>query len=226
MVSWSSGPPRAETFKTRPRKEPGWGRLVPDSVTPYAPCPLGTPHLSGGSLSYSRGPPGPRHGTCDPGGSCQFGLGPPRQCHGASQACRPSGGSPVTLSASDPVVASLAQDIFKELSQIEACQGPMQMRLIPTLVSIMQAPADKLPAGLCAVSGGAAPHSAVRPPSPPARGSGPPPGPWVALAALRTWACLGGASVSWAEHPRAPRHGACHPAVLCPDTHRPPRPVE
>lgn len=58
------------------------------------------------------------------------------------------------MSASDPVVASLAQDIFKELSQIEACQGLMQMRLIPTLVSIMQAPADKIPTGLCAVSGG------------------------------------------------------------------------
>uniref|UniRef100_A0A8C2T3W4 Lysine demethylase 5B n=1 Tax=Coturnix japonica TaxID=93934 RepID=A0A8C2T3W4_COTJA len=54
--------------------------------------------------------------------------------------------------SNDPVVASLAQDIFKELAQIEACQGPMQMRLIPTLVSIMQAPADKIPAGLCAVS--------------------------------------------------------------------------
>lgn len=52
----------------------------------------------------------------------------------------------------DPVVASLAQDIFKELAQIEACQGPMQMRLIPTLVSIMQAPPDKIPSGLCAVS--------------------------------------------------------------------------
>lgn len=54
--------------------------------------------------------------------------------------------SPQTL-----VVASLSQDVFKELSQIEACQGPMQTRLIPTLVSIMQAPADKIPAGLCAV---------------------------------------------------------------------------
>lgn len=53
---------------------------------------------------------------------------------------------------SDPVVASLAQDIFKELAQIEGCQGPMQMRLIPTLVSIMQAPPDKIPSGLCAVS--------------------------------------------------------------------------
>ncbi len=52
----------------------------------------------------------------------------------------------------DPVVASLAQDIFKELAQIEACQGPMQMRLIPTLVSIMHAPPDKIPSGLCAVS--------------------------------------------------------------------------
>lgn len=51
----------------------------------------------------------------------------------------------------DPVVASLAQDIFKELALIEPCQGPMQMRLIPTLVSIMQAPADKIPSGLCAV---------------------------------------------------------------------------
>ncbi|XP_038605086.1 importin-9 isoform X1 [Tachyglossus aculeatus] len=54
--------------------------------------------------------------------------------------------------SNDPVVASLAQDIFKELAQIEACQGPMQMRLIPTLVSIMQAPADKIPAGLCATA--------------------------------------------------------------------------
>ncbi|XP_004068747.1 importin-9 isoform X1 [Oryzias latipes] len=52
----------------------------------------------------------------------------------------------------DPVVASSAQDIFKELAQIEGCQGPMQMRLIPTLVSIMQAPPDKIPTGLCATS--------------------------------------------------------------------------
>uniref|UniRef100_A0A4W4F5V3 Importin N-terminal domain-containing protein n=1 Tax=Electrophorus electricus TaxID=8005 RepID=A0A4W4F5V3_ELEEL len=54
--------------------------------------------------------------------------------------------------SNDPVVASLAQDIFKELAQIEACQGPMQMRLIPTLVSIMQAPTDKIPSGLCATA--------------------------------------------------------------------------
>uniref|UniRef100_A0A8C5P946 Importin 9 n=1 Tax=Leptobrachium leishanense TaxID=445787 RepID=A0A8C5P946_9ANUR len=54
--------------------------------------------------------------------------------------------------SNDPVVASLAQDIFKELAQIEGCQTAMQMRLIPTLVSIMQAPADKIPSGLCATS--------------------------------------------------------------------------
>uniref|UniRef100_A0A6Q2ZQN4 Importin N-terminal domain-containing protein n=1 Tax=Esox lucius TaxID=8010 RepID=A0A6Q2ZQN4_ESOLU len=54
--------------------------------------------------------------------------------------------------SNDPVVASLAQDIFKELAQIEGCQGPMQMRLIPTLVSIMQAPPDKIPSGLCATA--------------------------------------------------------------------------
>ncbi|XP_041083190.1 importin-9-like [Polyodon spathula] len=54
--------------------------------------------------------------------------------------------------SNDPVVASLAQDIFKELAQIEACQGPMQMRLIPTLVSIMQAPSDKIPSGLCSTA--------------------------------------------------------------------------
>uniref|UniRef100_A0A4W3IWF5 Importin 9 n=1 Tax=Callorhinchus milii TaxID=7868 RepID=A0A4W3IWF5_CALMI len=54
--------------------------------------------------------------------------------------------------SNDPVVATLAQDIFKELAQIEACQGPMQMRLIPTLISIMHAPTDKIPSGLCATA--------------------------------------------------------------------------
>ncbi|KAM4699585.1 importin-9 [Discoglossus pictus] len=54
--------------------------------------------------------------------------------------------------SNDPVVASLAQDIFKELAQIEECQSAMQLRLIPTLVSIMQAPVDKIPPGLCATS--------------------------------------------------------------------------
>ncbi|XP_020338522.1 importin-9 isoform X2 [Oncorhynchus kisutch] len=54
--------------------------------------------------------------------------------------------------SNDSVVGSLAQDIFKELAQIEACQGPMQMRLIPTLISIMQAPPDNIPFGLCATA--------------------------------------------------------------------------
>ncbi|XP_053312848.1 importin-9 [Spea bombifrons] len=54
--------------------------------------------------------------------------------------------------SNDPVVASLAQDIFKELAQIEGCQTAMQMRLIPTVVSIMQAPSDKIPTGLCATA--------------------------------------------------------------------------
>ncbi|NP_001087649.1 importin 9 L homeolog [Xenopus laevis] len=54
--------------------------------------------------------------------------------------------------SNDHVVASLAQDIFKELAQIPQCQNPMQMRLIPTLVSIMQAPAEKIPSGLCATA--------------------------------------------------------------------------
>ncbi|XP_005988453.1 importin-9 isoform X2 [Latimeria chalumnae] len=54
--------------------------------------------------------------------------------------------------SNDPVVASLALDIFKELVQIEACQAPMEMRLIPTLISIMQAPLDKIPSGLCATA--------------------------------------------------------------------------
>ncbi|XP_064632245.1 importin-9-like [Lineus longissimus] len=41
--------------------------------------------------------------------------------------------------SSDPLIVSLSQDIFKELSQNEACQGPLQQRIVPTLVSILQA---------------------------------------------------------------------------------------
>lgn len=109
----------------------------------------GPPSLWGWRLSCPLRPlagPGSRQRAC------ASGRAPPGAPQGRG-VCRPAGGARVALSTPDPVVASLAQDIFKELSQIEACQGPMQMRLIPTLVSIMQAPADKLPAGLCAVSG-------------------------------------------------------------------------
>lgn len=53
---------------------------------------------------------------------------------------------------SDPVVVELAQDIFRELSQNEACLGPLQHRLVPTLISILQSPIDKVPCGLHAVA--------------------------------------------------------------------------
>jgi hypothetical protein len=51
------------------------------------------------------------------------------------------------LSETDPVIVELAQDIFRELSQNEACLGPLQHRLVPTLVSILQSPSDKVPSG-------------------------------------------------------------------------------
>lgn len=37
----------------------------------------------------------------------------------------------------DPVLTSLVQDIFKVLSQTEGCLLPLQTRLVPTLVSIL-----------------------------------------------------------------------------------------
>ena len=40
---------------------------------------------------------------------------------------------------SDPVVVNIVQDIFKELAGNEACAGPVEHRLLPTLVSILQA---------------------------------------------------------------------------------------
>ncbi|XP_006822545.1 importin-9 [Saccoglossus kowalevskii] len=52
----------------------------------------------------------------------------------------------------DPLITSLAQDIFKELSQNEACQQPLQVRLLPTLDSILNAPVDKVPLGLASVA--------------------------------------------------------------------------
>ncbi|XP_066283922.1 importin-9-like isoform X1 [Branchiostoma lanceolatum] len=52
----------------------------------------------------------------------------------------------------DPLIASLTEDIFKELASIPTCQQPLQQRLLPTLISIMQAPADKVPHGLCSIS--------------------------------------------------------------------------
>jgi hypothetical protein len=49
---------------------------------------------------------------------------------------------------SDPVIIALVQDVFKELSQNPECLSPLQQRLVPTLVSILNAPADKIPSGI------------------------------------------------------------------------------
>ncbi|XP_069694516.1 importin-9 [Periplaneta americana] len=53
---------------------------------------------------------------------------------------------------SDPVIIMLAQDVFKELSQNPECLAPLQQRLVPTLVSILNAPVDKIPSGLHSVA--------------------------------------------------------------------------
>lgn len=49
---------------------------------------------------------------------------------------------PLTIAAfikfhSDPEILNLCQDIFKELSEIPDCVGPLQTRLVPTLISMM-----------------------------------------------------------------------------------------
>lgn len=53
---------------------------------------------------------------------------------------------------SDPVLVDLTQDIFKVLSQNPACIGSILQRLLPTLVSILQAPPEKIPSGLQGVA--------------------------------------------------------------------------
>ncbi|XP_069141482.1 importin-9-like isoform X2 [Argopecten irradians] len=47
----------------------------------------------------------------------------------------------------DPVVVSIVHDIFKVLAANENCIGPLEQRLLPTLVSILQSP-DKVPVSL------------------------------------------------------------------------------
>ncbi|XP_022238749.1 importin-9-like [Limulus polyphemus] len=54
--------------------------------------------------------------------------------------------------SSDPVLVSLSQEIFKELCTIPSCQGNVLQRLLPTIVSILNAPTDKITMGLQAVS--------------------------------------------------------------------------
>lgn len=52
----------------------------------------------------------------------------------------------------DPVLVRLTEQIFMELSKNPGTMVPLQQRLIPTLVSILQAQPLKVPLGLQAVS--------------------------------------------------------------------------
>ncbi|XP_060587837.1 importin-9-like [Ruditapes philippinarum] len=54
--------------------------------------------------------------------------------------------------SSDPVVTSIVQEIFKELALNDSCMGPLQHRLLPTIVSILQASPDKVAVGLPSVA--------------------------------------------------------------------------
>ena len=42
------------------------------------------------------------------------------------------------ITFSDPVITSLTQDIFKVLAQTPGCLGPLESKLVPTLVSILE----------------------------------------------------------------------------------------
>ncbi|XP_015915649.1 importin-9 [Parasteatoda tepidariorum] len=53
---------------------------------------------------------------------------------------------------SDPVLITIAQDIFTNLCKCPNTIAPLQQRLIPTLVSILQAQPNKVPSGLQAAS--------------------------------------------------------------------------
>ena len=61
---------------------------------------------------------------------------------------------------SDPVVVNIVQDIFKELADNEACASPLEHRLLPTLVSILQAP-DKVRVSLPPVGHHVTPNNGV-----------------------------------------------------------------
>ncbi|KAG8180187.1 hypothetical protein JTE90_017703 [Oedothorax gibbosus] len=53
---------------------------------------------------------------------------------------------------SDPILLTVAEEIFKQLSRTPGARAAMQQRLVPTLVSILQAPNNKVPLGLQAAS--------------------------------------------------------------------------
>ena len=48
----------------------------------------------------------------------------------------------------DPLLVSLVQDVFKVISQTPGCLGPLQQRLVPTLVSIIGEQENKVELGL------------------------------------------------------------------------------
>ena len=52
----------------------------------------------------------------------------------------------------DPLLVSLAQDVFTVLAKNERCIVALQQRLLPTLLSVLQATSDKLPFGMQSVS--------------------------------------------------------------------------
>ena len=52
----------------------------------------------------------------------------------------------------DPLLVSYAQDVFTVLAKNDQCIVSLQQRLLPTLLSILQATTDKLPFGMQSVS--------------------------------------------------------------------------
>jgi len=54
--------------------------------------------------------------------------------------------------SSDPLVVSLTLDLFRELAENEAIVSQVETRLVPTLVSVLQAQDDKVPTGIQSVA--------------------------------------------------------------------------
>jgi hypothetical protein len=52
----------------------------------------------------------------------------------------------------DPMLVSLTQDIFQELSQNPGCIQSLHTRLLPTILSILQAPVERVPMGMHSVA--------------------------------------------------------------------------
>jgi len=58
----------------------------------------------------------------------------------------------VFVFVTDPLLVSLAHDVFTVLAKNERCIVALQQRLLPTLLSVLQATSDKLPFGMQSVS--------------------------------------------------------------------------